>query len=168
MAKEPITRAFSSEEEMKNHAEETYRIGEKKVNEIEIRKGLDITDYESVMNFNIGYIPLQNSVIVKEIPKDLISDSDSILAIDNSQSAAKYYVFAVSSVVQELKKGDIVALGDPQGGPTVPVSKKMFKGIMFYSVPSYYVQGIVTNDENLIKDRIAAIRNASSTGITLA
>lgn len=145
---------FTSDEALKEHAEVAYRIGEKRKNKIECEKGFDVTEYDSVMAFDIGYIPMQNNIIIKEIPKDIVPDNDDnkLVPIDLSQEGTKYYIIAVSPRIVDLKKGDIVKIGDPTGG--IKYSKPYLKGIAFLEIQYYNVMGVYSKDSGLITDRI--------------
>lgn len=154
MKKEPISRNFNSPEEMAAHAEESYQINKKKVNQVELDAGLDISDPQSIMDFKINYTPLNAEVLLKEIPKEFIQEDPSkLLIMDLSPTSIKYYVMVPGLLVHTLKRGDIVVLkGATKDSPITAVTR-ILKDIIFQEVESYNIGGILkARDE--IKKRI--------------
>ena len=141
MKKEPISRKFDSPEEMAKHATEAYQIGVKKVNQIEIDKGFDISDINSVLAFETGYTPIGNSIILKEIPKEVVEEENKLIVMDLSNTSKKYYVITPGLMVTTLEKGDIVNLGNFTG-EGVKVINKTFKGITFVEAEYYSITGV--------------------------
>lgn len=142
--KEPISRNFDSVEEMAKHAEETYQIGKQRENRIEMDAGFDVRSRESVMKFDLGYVPRNGGIIVKEIPKDIIPEEQGLTLIDLADETKKYWVVAIGHLVTDLRKGDITHIRADAGW-----IKRTFKKIQFYEGDGFGISGVFTTEEEM-------------------
>ena len=147
--KEPILRQFDSPEEMAKHVEDTYQIGQQRINKQEVEAGFDVRDKASVLAFDIGYVPRNGGIILKEIPKDIVPEEKGITLIELGDEMIRWWVIAVGNLVVDLKKGDVVhTTGGAQG------VKRRFKKVLFWEMESYNISGIYTTEEEM-KKRLA-------------
>jgi len=164
--KEPITRNFDSVEEMAKHVEETYQIGKQRENKQEMDAGFDVRDKNSVMAFDIGYIPRNGGIILKEIPKDIIPEEKGLTLIELGDETIRWWVIAIGNLVVDLKKGDVVHTAGGQG------IKRRFKKVQFWEMESYNVSGVYITAEEMEKrikehdDKISR-RNGMLGGVVL-
>lgn len=147
--KEPISRNFGSMEEMAKSMEETYQIGKQRENRTEMDAGFDVRSKESVMKFDIGYVPRNGGIVIKEIPKDIIPEEDGLTIIDLADETKKYWVVAVGHLVHDIKKGDVTHIRADAGW-----IKRTFKKIQFYEGDGFGISGIFMAEEEM-KKRIA-------------
>ena len=158
--KEPVLRSFDSPEEMAKHAEEVYQVGVQRENKQEIEAGFDVRNRESVLAFDIGYVPRNGGVIIKEIPKDIVPEEKGITLIELGDEMIRWWVIAVGNLVVDLKKGDVVhTTGGAQG------VKRRFKKVLFWEMESYSISGIYTTAEEMerrIKEHDNKINNRNN------
>ena len=165
--KEPISRNFESMEDMAKHMEETYQVGKQRENKTEMDAGFDVRSKESVMKFDLGYVPRNGGIVVKEIPKDIIPEQDGLTLIDLADETKKYWVVAIGHLVTDLRKGDITHIRADAGW-----IKRTFKKIQFYEGDGYGISGVFTTEEEMerrIKEQDDKInrRNGMLGGIVL-
>jgi len=140
--KEPILRSFGSPEEMAKHAEETYQVGQQRMNKTEMDAGFDVRDRASVIAFDIGYVIRGGGIILKEIPKDIIPVEGELTLISLASETKKYWVIQCGPLVTDLKKGDIVHIKADAGW-----IKRTLRRIEFWEGEGYGVAGIFITDE---------------------
>lgn len=143
-----IHRTFNDMKDLEESANSIYaKAGEAHKEMIEKDKaaGLDVNDIESIRNFKIGYTPLGNTLLIKQIHEDL--KYGSILLPDGSNNNKKAVVIVPGLYVTTLKKGDIITLKPTTTG-RAPYVKRTFKGVEFDEIDYDLVGGIFMEEED--------------------
>lgn len=91
--------------------------------------GLDISDIESIRGFDLGYVPLGNSVLLKEIRQD--QEIRGIVIPDMSNEVSKAVVIETGTLIEGLRKGDVVTIKPSTSGDRIPSIERTIKGIKF-------------------------------------
>ena len=144
--KEPIMKTFPSIEEMTEQANDAYGVGKQRENKVEMDEGFDVRSKESVMAFDIGYVPRNAGVVIKEIPKDIVPEEKGITIIELGDEVKRFWIMAVGNVVNDLRKGDIVFVR-----PELQIVKRRFKKVQFYETDSFGIMGVFTTEEEMQK-----------------
>lgn len=105
------------------------------------KAGLDLTNKESVVNFDWGYTLLGDSLLVKPLPMS------GLYAADGAKSSDKYIVLETGmDLARPIQKGDIVSIGHP-ADPRPSVSNIKLKGIALNEVTAYSVSAVFISKE---------------------
>lgn len=133
---------FSSEQEMIDSAEDKYATRNREMMEADKAKGFDINDMKSIEDFNIGYTPLGNSVLVKVINEE--HKIGTIIIPDNSNLNLKVVICVAGLFVNSLLPGDVVTIKPIQGAsnPMPPHIDRIFKGVTFKEIDYSVVAGV--------------------------
>jgi hypothetical protein len=123
-------------------------------------KGFDIDDIESIRNFDLGFTPSGNTVLIKRISVE--EKYGNIIIPDMSSTETKGVIVETGIYVGTVEKGDIVSLHTKgEGGQSINLSKviheRILKGITFYECSYDLISGIFKNKQKVlqtIKDNI--------------
>lgn len=159
-----IQRKFASMEELNASFEETYahlnENDQKYMREVEEDKlaGFDINDPESIANFEIGYVPLGSTVLVKFLREDDLGNK--IIIPDLSAKIKKALIVQPGLFVDYLKKGDIVSLRNINNArsPLPDAIDHTFNGVKFKEINYESCVGIFMTEKEFRKRNMANMK----------
>lgn len=114
--------------------------------------GFDINDIDSVTNFDAGYTPLGNSLLIKVIKEE--QKIGSVLVPDSSNLSKKAVVVVPGLLVTSLKAGDIVSIKPAERG-SIQTIDRILKGVKFDEIDYHAIAGIFKSSKEM-KERIKA------------
>jgi hypothetical protein len=151
------TKPFKNMEDLESMASNIYAKAIDGIEEEYIKDkeaGLDINDYNSIMEFEVGYTPVGDTLLVKFIKEE--QKMGSIILLDNktNEKDKKAIVIAPGLYVTSLCKGDVIIMkASSHTNPFPPSYKRIIKGITFEEIPFEGVSGVF-HDRDFIMQRI--------------
>lgn len=156
-----IAPVFSSNEDLVKHAEEKYASKNAEEVEEDKKKGFDINNPKSVMDFPIPYTPVGNSIIYKQIVEAEQIGSILIPTGMLGAESMKAIVMVAGLYVNNLKRGDIITFKPIRESehskalPKLPPSAdRIFNGVKFKEASMETVAGVYQSRE-IVMQRIA-------------